>query len=157
MEGRSVWSWCFFLEYLSRIVQYLSSKRALALFNWLTIGDGLVTDGLFPTLSFTVDIPRTLVVNRCRRFEHESLRSWVTLVVVEERAYRLRRPVEPWRDVDMLSRGAKMNIETQFRRPRGYLFRLILINLWFRRKSSRKFSIVRLIVLQLQSFDFCQK
>lgn len=67
------------------MAEYLSSRRALALFSWVTIGERL--DGLLlPMLSFTVDIPRTLVVKRCRRLEHESLRSWVTLVVVDERA-----------------------------------------------------------------------
>lgn len=40
----------------------------------------------------------------------ESLSICVTLVVVDERANRPRRDIEPCREVDMESRGANMNI-----------------------------------------------
>lgn len=55
------------------------------------IDDVLLLLLLISCRSIVAEGPRTRVVNFCNKLEQESLNSWATLVVVDEREYRVLR------------------------------------------------------------------
>ena len=91
--------------YLSKNDEYLSSQLVLLLFRIFALEEELLLDG-----------PRTFVAILCRRLLQESVRSWVTLVV--DALEYLFLLADCCRDVEMSSRGEKMNILVRDSRSR---------------------------------------
>lgn len=76
--------------YLSNSAAYFSSSLHLVIPKPRAVEDVDDDDTDAATLSAVVDVPRTRVVIRCSKLEQDSVRSCVTLAVVEREYRRLR-------------------------------------------------------------------